>query len=333
MDAPFRIVGGLSNQLSAFDLLTPAHQSALTYHFGDSVRFSWQACHHPVPDTAVTYMAALYVNIEGSDETFAVEGLLHTMFTYVLTNSERYAIDLQGNWNVMAYTASGMVRQSTSTFSLTLLPGPIPTSFDLISPADSDTVSYEAASHLPMSWEPSTIADTTALPIYYMLSLHAAWSPDTITLDSLPGSTDTVNVRQYMQNDTTVVQQVTWWVTAVSGHMQVESNQHANLFVRTQSSSVSENRDALPSRFAIASIWPNPFNPTTEIRYDLPLAGHISLRVFDLLGREMAVLKDGFVEAGTHRVTFDGGGLASGIYFARLDAEAFSQTKKLMLLK
>jgi hypothetical protein len=55
--------------------------------------------------------------------------------------------------------------------------------------------------------------------------------------------------------------------------------------------------------------------------------------MFDVLGREVAVLKDGFVEAGTHRVAFDGSGLASGIYFARLDAGAFSQTQKLMLLK
>jgi hypothetical protein len=55
--------------------------------------------------------------------------------------------------------------------------------------------------------------------------------------------------------------------------------------------------------------------------------------VFDLLGREVAVLKDAFSEAGTHRVTFDGSGLASGIYFARLEAGDFSQTKKLMLMK
>ena len=87
-----------------------------------------------------------------------------------------------------------------------------------------------------------------------------------------------------------------------------------------------------PSSF-ILSAYPNPFNPSTTIAYDLPKAGHISLRVFDLLGREVAVLKDGFVEAGTYHLMFDGSGLASGIYFARLDAGKFSQTKKLMLLK
>ena len=87
-----------------------------------------------------------------------------------------------------------------------------------------------------------------------------------------------------------------------------------------------------PSSF-ILSVFPNPFNPVTEIAYDLAKAGRVSLRVFDLLGREVAVLKDGFAEAGSHHVTFDGSGLASGIYFARLDAGKFSQTKKLMLLR
>jgi predicted secreted protein len=87
-----------------------------------------------------------------------------------------------------------------------------------------------------------------------------------------------------------------------------------------------------PSSFVL-SVFPNPFNPSTEIVYDLPAATHVSLRVFDLLGREVAVLKDGLVEPGSHRVTFDGGALPSGIYFARLDAGAFSEVRKLMLLK
>jgi hypothetical protein len=88
-----------------------------------------------------------------------------------------------------------------------------------------------------------------------------------------------------------------------------------------------------PTAFTLLQNYPNPFNPSTTIAYDLPRAGYISLRVFDLLGREVSVLVDGFAQAGTHRVTFDGSGLASAIYFARLDAGALSQTKKLMLLK
>jgi hypothetical protein len=94
-----------------------------------------------------------------------------------------------------------------------------------------------------------------------------------------------------------------------------------------------DERGALPPSSYRLSCYPNPFNPTSDIQYDLPTASHISLRIFDLLGREVAVLKDGFVEAGSHRVTFDGSNFSSGIYFARLEAGEFTHTKKLMLLK
>jgi hypothetical protein len=83
----------------------------------------------------------------------------------------------------------------------------------------------------------------------------------------------------------------------------------------------------------LAQNYPNPFNPSTTIAFDLPIAGSVSLRVFNLQGREVAVLKDGFSAAGTQRVRFDGGGLASGIYFLRLEAAGLTQTRKMMLLK
>jgi uncharacterized delta-60 repeat protein len=87
-----------------------------------------------------------------------------------------------------------------------------------------------------------------------------------------------------------------------------------------------------PSSYCLSN-YPNPFNPSTILVYDLPQPGHVSLRVLDVLGREVCSLEDGFAEVGTHRLTFDGSHLASGIYFARLDAGGFSQTKKLVLLK
>jgi hypothetical protein len=90
--------------------------------------------------------------------------------------------------------------------------------------------------------------------------------------------------------------------------------------------------DRTPTAYSL-SCYPNPFNSTNTIAFSLPQAGVLSVRVFDVLGREVSVLKDGFVEAGTHRVTFDGSSLASGIYFVRIDAGEFVQTNKLMLLK
>ncbi len=103
--------------------------------------------------------------------------------------------------------------------------------------------------------------------------------------------------------------------------------------ITAQTSQGARDHSVLPTTILLSDPYPNPFNPSTTLAFDLSRARHVSLRVFDLLGREVAVLKDGFVEAGRYRVMFDGSGLASGIYFARLDAGSFSQTKKLMLLK
>lgn len=97
----------------------------------------------------------------------------------------------------------------------------------------------------------------------------------------------------------------------------------------------SAARDAFPATpAAIAlSVFPNPFNAIATIAFNHPVTGHIILRVFDLHGREIVILKDNTLEAGTHNVQFDASKLASGLYFVRLEAGPISLTKKLMLLK
>jgi hypothetical protein len=87
-----------------------------------------------------------------------------------------------------------------------------------------------------------------------------------------------------------------------------------------------------PSSFSLQAS-PNPFNPTTEVSFALPQAGRVSVKVFDILGKQAATLYDGIAAAGEHRVTFDGGQLPAGIYFLRLEAAAHQRTLKLVLLK
>jgi hypothetical protein len=89
----------------------------------------------------------------------------------------------------------------------------------------------------------------------------------------------------------------------------------------------------VPTEFAIFQNFPNPFNPTTLVRYQLPVASSVRLAVYDLLGREVAVLVNERKGPGSHEVTFDGAGLASGVYFYRLQAGDFVQAKKLVVLR
>ena len=79
--------------------------------------------------------------------------------------------------------------------------------------------------------------------------------------------------------------------------------------------------------------YPNPFNPVATIRYALPSDGHVALRVYNLLGREVATLVDRQQQAGIHRVTFDATLLASGTYLYRLEAAEQVKTGRLVLLK
>jgi hypothetical protein len=96
---------------------------------------------------------------------------------------------------------------------------------------------------------------------------------------------------------------------------------------------VEQTDPAVPGAFALHQNYPNPFNPSTDIRYQISDYGYVKLGVFDLLGREVATLVNENQVPGTYEVTWDAGGEASGIYFYRLRAGDFVETKRLLLLR
>jgi hypothetical protein len=85
--------------------------------------------------------------------------------------------------------------------------------------------------------------------------------------------------------------------------------------------------------YALSQNYPNPFNPTTAITYSVPQSSFVTLKVYNVLGSEVADLVNGVVEAGVHKVNFNGYDLTSGVYFYTIKAGNFSETKKLMLMK
>ncbi|MDZ7367155.1 MAG: T9SS type A sorting domain-containing protein [candidate division KSB1 bacterium] len=97
--------------------------------------------------------------------------------------------------------------------------------------------------------------------------------------------------------------------------------------------SVKEREAALPAAFALAQNYPNPFNPSTVISFQLPANSHVTLKVFDVNGREVTTLVEGNLAAGNHAVTFAPRNLAGGIYFYQLTAGKFSERRKAVLMK
>jgi hypothetical protein len=96
--------------------------------------------------------------------------------------------------------------------------------------------------------------------------------------------------------------------------------------------SVRESGANVPGNFSLSQNYPNPFNPTTTISFNIGNAGKVSLKVYDILGRETATLIDKDMNPGAYSVDFNAG-LSSGVYFYTLKAGNFSSTKKMVILK
>jgi len=124
---------------------------------------------------------------------------------------------------------------------------------------------------------------------------------------------------------------------AVSGSTVLAGTNGGGVFRRPLSDFIlatpSDKPNALPASFALSQNYPNPFNPSTVISYQLPVTSQISLKVYDVLGREVATLVSERKAAGNYSVTFDASKFSSGVYFYKLQAGNFVQTKKMLLVK
>jgi hypothetical protein len=124
--------------------------------------------------------------------------------------------------------------------------------------------------------------------------------------------------------------------TPLTAWPQVEPNEYTFYSILSTSPLTSAEHGVpnLPTSFHLEAPYPNPFNPSTTIRFAVEKSGWVTLRAFDLLGREVRLLFDGRAEAGgMHQVTFDATGLTSGLYFVRLDSGGRVATQKVMLVR
>lgn len=96
---------------------------------------------------------------------------------------------------------------------------------------------------------------------------------------------------------------------------------------------IKQTSNGVPAKFELSQNYPNLFNPTTLINYSLPKSSFISLKVYNILGQEVATLCEGFQKVGSYKADFDASKLASAVYLYRLQSNGFSQTKKMILIK
>jgi polygalacturonase len=107
----------------------------------------------------------------------------------------------------------------------------------------------------------------------------------------------------------------------------------SNGSITTLLNGVKQETTALPEKIQLLQNYPNPFNPSTTVSFNLPMRSFVSLKVFDLNGREVATIISEEMSAGSHSRQWNANNLTSGIYFCRLQASLFTETKKLILLR
>lgn len=124
----------------------------------------------------------------------------------------------------------------------------------------------------------------------------------------------------------------TWRASVING-LDTLSTTNNTVNIRRTSVGISQISSSIPELFALYNNYPNPFNPKTIIKFDISKNAFVKLKIFNMLGEELSTLVSQDLNAGSYSVDFDGAGLSSGIYFYRIEAQDFSQTKRMVLTK
>jgi len=101
----------------------------------------------------------------------------------------------------------------------------------------------------------------------------------------------------------------------------------------TAPTDVEEDDKIVPEKFALLQNYPNPFNPSTKITYNIPQRSNVSLKIYDVLGKEITTLVNEQKEAGTYSIRFDAAKLSSGVYIYSIQAGDFFESRKMILMK
>lgn len=237
-----------------------------------------------------------------------------------------------GNWTVSTGWAVNTVSYHSPTHSFAYAPYPASTvgTLTLTAPINmqSSPVVYlnfwtrydleagydfgyvEVSSNNGTTWQTVTTVNATNL----------TWNQQSFDITRFVNSSTQMKIRFRLTSDVSIQGQG-WWVDDIK---------LTNYCLGTVGVPGLTN---VPKTFAIAQNYPNPFNPSTVIKYQIPKAELVTIRVYDLLGKEVAALVNEQKEPGYYEAVFDGSNLASGLYFYKIEAGSFVETKKMMLIK
>jgi len=188
----------------------------------------------------------------------------------------------------------------------------------------SDTIKY-ATDTVKIAYTAAT--DTAKVQLIYGIHVKGQSSNDLDTLITTVDTTVSLLASRLRPNGTYIV---SGWVTDKTD---TTLSADSLKFHTGQLTDIGAISNIIPKNFELYQNYPNPFNPSTIIRYDIPKASHVIITLYDVLGQKVADLVNQMRNPGQFSVTFNGSRFASGIYFCRIEAGAFVQVKKMVLLK
>ena len=189
-------------------------------------------------------------------------------------------------------------------------------------------VTYNTSATVPMTLMSSFVMNRTSNPTY-LNYLHEGENIFAFEVHSRSTASPDVSFdAQVFDINSTI-----YYALGSSWYFYDKGNAPANQLEDKTTGIFTQNNDLVPGRTYLYPNYPNPFNPTTTIKFSMAQSGNVSLTVFDLLGRKVATLADKHMEAGVYTVNFDATQCASGVYFYRLEAGKFLSQKKMLLLR
>ena len=228
-----------------------------------------------------------------------------------------------GVWGIYPYFPSGKIiagdmQNGLWVFRFSDLAPRSPVS--LLEPAANETT--QVANPIAFRW--TRAADPARDPHWYEIHLTGQAIDTTWRADDTAATFSNLVRLQ-------VGRAYTWNVTVRDEFNTTRSVQTLQFMYGTNPTTV--NPEGLPFMYALTQNYPNPFNPTTLIRYEIPVAARLTVRIYDLVGQQVAELVNTTQAPGRYEVSWDASNLPSGTYFCRMVAGGFTQTRKLILLK
>jgi len=191
-----------------------------------------------------------------------------------------------------------------------------------------------------LKWQRATDTETPSPGLTYNLRLGtSSGGIDVVAPMSAPSGYQQVAALGNVNHDTTwTIKNLDkgtyyWSVQAIDNTFSGSAFAQEESFIVTNPIHVSQDENLLPLEYALHPSYPNPFNPSTVISYDLPQRSHVVLTIHNVLGQEVARLVDEKQNAGSYKVIWNPEGLASGVYFYQLKTEAFEESKKMILAR